>query len=422
MIFEDISKSPSPDLALNDLGVLIAAHRFPEQLFVALKEEGFRKLIFTVCGSSPRLTRGLAKDKLLFDLLASDRASLAQPWNGKRRRNEKLVVLKEREELRAGIRYVLGISSFRDFTTELSRLADEAIASVFAGECKTRGLRRPALAIFALGKYGTRELSIDADLDVLFVGDQKAKSSDRYEKIASGIIQRLSSGGSGGKLYDVDARLRPEGRSAPLVVDKKMYATYLHERASLWERQSLTRMRFVCGDASLAEGVASAVTSFVYETPLRVAWTDEIVAMRRKVETRSHTRPSDFFDVKLGSGGMVDIEFIAQMIQLKFGATIPALRFLPTTDVLEIAPSAVLSSERASFLKHTYGLYRRIELMMRLSLEDRSTILPMGDKLELLSGILGVSTSAELRTTVSENMKDVRSLFLQIAKVLSLSD
>jgi glutamine synthetase adenylyltransferase len=109
------------------------------------------------------------------------------------------------------------------------------------------------------------------------------------------------------------------------------------------------------------------------------------------------------------------------MIQLKFGATTLPLRFLPTTDVLGIAPSAVLSGEHASFLKHAYGLYRCIELMMRLSLEDRSTMLPTGEKLELLAGVLGVSTGEELRTTVAENMKNVRSHFLQIAKALSLT-
>jgi glutamate-ammonia-ligase adenylyltransferase len=422
LVFQGISRSSSPELALDNLGALIAVHKFPEQLFAALREDGFRKLLLTICGISPRLTRGLANDELLLELLASHSAALAQPWDGKRRRNEKLVMLKEREELRAGIRHVLGISSFRDYTTELSRLADEAMAFAFEEECKRRGLRRPSLAVFALGKYGTRELSVDADLDVLFVSDQKAKNSDKLEKIASGVIQKLSSISPGGKLYDVDARLRPEGRNAPLVVDKATYVAYLKERASLWERQSLTRMRFVCGDASLAEMAAHEVALFVYESPLSRAWTDEIVSMRRKVETRSHTRSSGFFDVKLGSGGMLDIEFIAQMIQLKFGATALPLRFLPTMDVLGIAPSTVLSGEHASFLKHAYGLYRRIELMMRLSLEDRSTILPTGGKLELLASALGVSTGEELRTTVVENMKDVRSHFLQIARVLSLAD
>ena len=124
----------------------------------------------------------------------------------------------------------------------------------------------------------------------------------------------------------------------------------------------------------------------------------------------------------MGSGGMVDIEFIAQMIQLKFGCGMPSLRFVPTMDVLKIAPTPILSGEHASFLHDSYGLYRRIELMMRLSLEDRSTLLPSGEKLELLARVLGTSTGEELLSVVSGKMKTVRSYFLQTARVLSSAE
>ena len=294
------------------------------------------------------------------------------------------------------------------------------MTSVFEEECKNKSPRRPPVAVFAVGKYGTRELTFDADLDVLFIGDRTGrKRSDKFEKVATGMIQILSNVSSRGRLYDVDARLRPEGRSAPLVVDKQAYEVYLKERASLWERQSLTRMRFVCGDAVLAEDVARTVASFVYETPLPSGWADQIVAMRRKVETRSRTHAPELHDVKLGPGGMVDIEFIAQMIQMKFGGQIPSMRFMPTTDVLEAVPSSVLTGEQADFLKLTYESYRRIELMMRLALEERSTLLPAGDSLELLARILGVLGGEELHNQVTANMRAVRSHFLQIARILA---
>jgi len=141
--------------------------------------------------------------------------------------------------------------------------------------------------------------------------------------------------------------------------------------------------------------------------------------MRRKVETRSHTRSSEFCDVKLGSGGMVDVEFIAQMIQLKLGGQVPSLRLSPTADVLGIAPPAVISYEHGAFLKKAYEFFRRIELMMRLTLEERSTVLPIGEKLELLAKVLGMTNGEELRSRVAESMKSVRTHFLQIAKILS---
>ncbi|MEK9135611.1 MAG: hypothetical protein AAB393_00690, partial [Bacteroidota bacterium] len=419
-IFDGISRSASPDLTLSNLSVLLGAHRFPEQFFTQLKEEGFRKLVLTVCGLSPRVAKGLAKDKLLMELLASNAAALSEPWDGKKPRSLKLGELKAQEETRACIRHLLGLSSFADFTAELTRVADYVMAEGFRAECRSRSLTYPPLAVFAFGKYGTRELTLDADLDVVFIAGQKSRTvSDKLEKIASGVIQKLSAVSGGGRLYDVDARLRPEGKSAPLVVERSAYMTYLQERASLWERQSLTRMRYVCGDEALADEVGEEVESFGYQTALPSGWVDTIVAMRKKMETRSHTRSSEFFDIKLGAGGMVDIEFIAQMIQLKYGGSDSSLRRKPTEAVLAEAPAAVVSADVVKLLRDAYRYYRRLELMIRLTLEERGTVLASGDKLELLAQVVDGSSAHDLRARVASTMKVVRAQFLQICKSLS---
>ena len=141
--------------------------------------------------------------------------------------------------------------------------------------------------------------------------------------------------------------------------------------------------------------------------------------MRRRMETRSQTRSSEFFDVKLGSGGLVDVEFIAQMVQLKLGGQEVSLRFLPTSDVLVNAPADVVSHQQSVFLKKAYELYRRLELMMRLVLDEHSTVLPMDQKLELLAAVLGFSRTEELLDLVRQDMKSVRSHFLQIVRTLS---
>ena len=243
--------------------------------------------------------------------------------------------------------------------------------------------------------------------------------ADTLEKIASGMIRSLTAVAVGGNLYDVDARLRPEGRSAPLVVEKKSYLKYLDRRASLWERQSLTRLRFVCGDATLAKTMEREVGSFVYETPLPGDWGGQIVAMRRKMETRSHTRSDDFFDVKLGAGGMVDIEFIAQMIQLKFGGQISSMRRLPTVHALRASSHEALDPEIAARLASHYEFYRKVELLMRFVLEERGTILPQEDRLELLAKMLREPSAASLQDRLATCSKNVRSEFLAAAKTLS---
>jgi glutamate-ammonia-ligase adenylyltransferase len=120
-----------------------------------------------------------------------------------------------------------------------------------------------------------------------------------------------------GRLYETDTRLRPEGKNAPLVSDIEGYARYLTSRASLWERQSLTRLRWIAGDQEVGRAVSAMVNDHVYGLPLPAGWVDTIVDMRRKMETRSRTRQGDFIDVKLGPGGMADVEFLGQMIQLR---------------------------------------------------------------------------------------------------------
>ena len=421
-LFRSMSETPSSDIALNNFSMLLASSKFPDQLLASLKEDSFRKLVFSVCGTSTRLTRGLTKDSLLLELLATNSATLGGSWDGRKPRGVSLIELKQREELRSCIRYVLGVCTFGELTRELTRLADGILESVVMRELKMERIARSPLAVFAVGKYGTRELSVDADLDVIFIADLRTKSAtDKLEKVASRAIQTLSTIDEQGRLYEIDARLRPEGRNAPLVVDRHAYAKYLAERASLWERQSLTRLRFVCGDNKLAQDVEKDVAVFVYETPLPKNWTEEIVAMRRKMETRSHTRAADFLDVKLGPGGMVDIEFIAQMIQLKYASTIPSLRHLCTTEALGLAPGNVLSGDEACVLETAYQLFRRVELMMRLVLEDRSTILPEGEKLELLARTLGLADGDGLWAQVSDASRNVRGKFLQVAGRLSSS-
>jgi len=130
----------------------------------------------------------------------------------------------------------------------------------------------------------------------------------------------------------------------------------------------------VTGDRDLAEKVAVTVEEFVYRSPLPPRWVEEIVAMRRKMETRSHIRAADFIDLKLGPGGMVDIEFILQLIQLHGRRPRPG-----SPGVLALLSQGDLSplrTEESRELLHTYTWHRRLETQMRLTLDEGGSILP----------------------------------------------
>ncbi|MEO8167275.1 MAG: hypothetical protein ABI623_03450, partial [bacterium] len=411
-LFSAIAATPSPDMTLQNLSFIVSAHPFPDQLFKQLKEENFRKLILTICAASPRIAKSLGKNLLLLDMLTGDRHAREDISLT----SETLVAVKNREELRAGIRYLLGITSFDEMTGELTALADAIVTFVVKDELRKNQIKNAPISIFALGKYGTGEINFDSDLDILFIADAKtAVARDKLERIATSLVNRLSIINEDGKLYEVDARLRPEGKSAPLVVDRQAYLAYLSKRASLWERQSLTRLRFVAGDSALGGNTSTAVDSFVYDSPLPPDWIERIVSMRKQTERRSRTRDSEFLDIKLGPGGMVDVEFLAQMLQLKYGSTMPELRRSTVAEAFNhIAKSGFSTGELVS----EYQLLRRVETLIRLTLEERGSTLPVGDKIEVLSRVFNNSDGPAFSLLLQSTMKSIRQSFTSLSHKL----
>jgi [glutamine synthetase] adenylyltransferase / [glutamine synthetase]-adenylyl-L-tyrosine phosphorylase len=412
-LFAEIARTPDPDLTLAGLTAIASSQRLPHVFYRQCESPPFRKFIVDICAVSPRFARGLSLDPLLLETLASDAEVLLGDPARTIPPGADAVELKNRRELRAGIRHVLGITSFDALTEELSALAGFLIESLLP---KPGRKARLPLAIFALGKFGTKELSFDGDLDLLFVaGGEEGRGLEELEKAAAGLLRRLAAVTPAGKLYDVDARLRPEGKNAPLVVDAVSYDAYLATRASLWERQSLTRLRFVAGDPTVGGYVANRVASRVYDAPLPPGWGGEIAAMRRKTESRSRTRGSDVIDIKLGPGGMADIEFLAQMIQMRHGRERHELRGLKVTELLRSPSHDALPAGERDVLVGAYAMFRRIEFLMRIGLEDKSSLLPEGEKLDILGRLYDGSAGSALGTRIGGTMKRVRGIFLAVA-------
>jgi glutamate-ammonia-ligase adenylyltransferase len=413
-LFPEIAKTPDPDLTLRNLTLLVTAQPFPQQIYSELREPQFRKFVLDLCAVSSRFARGLSRSPLLLETIASDIGSLAQGTMVALPPATELPDFKAQQELRAGVRHVLGFSSFEHLTRELSDLADFIVGTVTAQELRKEKVRASSFAVLALGKLGTRELGFDADIDLLFVADAATvQKGDAAEKAASGIMRRLSEVSERGKLYDVDARLRPEGRNSPLVVELGAYKKYLQERASFWERQSLTRLRFVCGDEQLGRKVMTAAEAFVYDAPLPAGWVKDTVAMRRKMEKRTRTRGPELVDIKLGPGGMADVEFLVQMIQLRAGREGRSLQGRSVPEILHMTLLPVLEDAERTQLLSTYLFYRDAVNLMRITLEERGSVLPGGAALETLARCLIGASGEALRSRLGSNMKETRALFLK---------
>ena len=411
VLFADITRTPSPDITLASLSALAASQKALQTFYAHMDDQRFRRFVVDICAVSPRFARGLARNPLLMESLVSDPEALGEARAFPDATD--LVEFKEEQELRAGVRHILGFTGFDELTGELTRIASFVVASLLARDSK--GEKGPRLAVFALGKFGTAELGLDADLDLLFVSGEDEGSEDaKAEKRAATLVAQLSATTARGRLYTVDARLRPEGKSAPLVVAANAYAKYLESRASLWERQSLTRLRFVAGDKIIGSFVESLAASKVYDAPLPQGWSREIAAMRRKMEPTVRGRGRMMTDIKTGAGGMVDVEFIVQMIQMKIGASRPSVRGLKILPMLRSPDASPLRGDEGGMLAAAYTMYRRIEFLMRVTLEERGYALPEGEKLDSLARLYDGSSGGALSARVATAMKYVRTVFLDV--------
>jgi len=418
-LFSEIGGTPVPDITLAAFATVVAAQKFPAQMYAAVQERGFRTFILQVCSHSPRFARGLAMNPLVLEELATNVGTLAKSLVPPGPAGEDLATYKQRQELRAAIRYLLGFSDIDGLTDDLSAIADRIVTAVMEEESVAMKTGSQ-LAVFALGKFGTREITFDADLDMLFIADAShAAAKSSLERLASRVVKRLTASSATGRLYDVDARLRPEGKNAPLVIDTPGYEKYLGGRVSLWERQSLTRLRPVCGAGGVIGRVKSLVETFVYGTPLPEGWIRQAVDMRRKTEARSRVRTSEYIDVKLGAGGMLDIEFLVQLLQLSTRA--PGLRGKKVREILATPDLPFLTPDARAELTDAYGTYRRIETLLRMTFEERVTILPEGERLERLARFVGHTDGAAFSRAVHETMKRVRMLFLGTTAALAQS-
>ena len=283
--------------------------------------------------------------------------------------------------MRIGVRDILGKDTIQETTAELSDLAETILVQLaapavaplekrFGVPYLTEGERagqRSRFVLLALGKLGGRELNYHSDLDLMLIyeGDGRtvpppgATRFDRFEltdnfhfftELAQRIIRAASYLGPMGRLYQVDMRLRPTGRSGSLVLPLAEFRRYFaaapddpahpHGAAQLWERQALTRARVVHGDADFGgevmAGAADAASALTWRSEL----TDEITAMRERLEGSRGAR-----DLKRGFGGVVDVEFLVQMFQLKYGRERPALRKPNTWEALDALRKAALLGE-----------------------------------------------------------------------------
>ena len=398
-LLDALGRSPDPDRAL------ISFHRWTEA--VTSRYTHFQYLIghpaaldifFTVCGTSQLFSDILIRNPEYFEILANPGVRGGVKSGGALYRElssfvdsvirvelklEAIRRFKQREILRIGARDILGLADMPSTTLEFSNLADACVQ-----KCYELGMReiapaaesQPSFAVVAMGKLGGQELNYSSDIDLIFImGDDDESSDSAFaHKLAEFVVNGLSRNLQNGHLFRVDMRLRPEGRFGALVRTVQSYRAYYESWAEPWELQALIKARFVAGDARLGEAFMSMVSPFVYRRNVDSEVLESIRRNKRSIERKAEIQNQSHSNVKLGIGGIRDIEFLVQALQLQLGGRNPLVRTPNTLDAISrLRHAGALTPSEAAELGDAYVFLRNIEHRLQILYELQTQTMPV---------------------------------------------
>jgi glutamate-ammonia-ligase adenylyltransferase len=410
---------PDPDLALTTFERFIGSLAARTSFVTLLAEmQGLVGLLVRLFGTSEFLSATLLRQPELLDALlapepaarhgreriAADlRRALLEAGSGSGRLDA-LRRVKKAEELRIGLQDILDQADVTQTHQALTHLADACLQAALRMAEQDLAERYgaadpPGFAVVGLGKLGGQELGYASDLDVVFVyrqdgtttGPERISHTEYFSKMADRLTKILTSITQEGSAYRVDARLRPGGQKGELALPLAAFETHFTRMAELWERQAYVKARPVAGDPQVSEAFLERTHRFVYESEEQPDLAERIQAMRHRMEverTKTGTRGAH---VKLGSGGIVDIEFLVQYLQLRHGRSRPGLRTSNTLDGIRAsAAEGLLSTGEAGVLEESYRFLRRVENRLRIVADLSVNTLPSAPaKLEKLAKRMG---------------------------------
>jgi glutamate-ammonia-ligase adenylyltransferase len=449
VLLDRLAGAENPEVALNAIDLFLGGLQRGGRLFSLLKQNpDFVTLVALTLGTAPRLADILARYPEAMDALLEPTFFGALP---------------DREKLEAGLRRTIGDAvAYEDFLDRLRMFSQEQMfligARILSGTVSAeqagggfarladtviRALHRSVEAMFAenhgriaaqqtvllaLGKLGGREMTATSDLDLIIVydfdseqpqsdGPRSLYGAQYFARLTQRLISALSSQTNYGALYQVDMRLRPSGRSGPVATSLESFASYQETEAWTWEHMALTRARVVSGPPEFAAKVEGVIRGVLRRERDPAVVATDVVEMRQAIakEKGENVR----WDLKYAAGGLIDLEFVAQYLQLVHAAKTPDILDTSTARVFDKAwRLGLLSPEDADVLRPAARLYHNLTQILRLCLSGPFDPKTTG------AGLLGMLCRAAdlpdfvtLNAHVAETQQKVRASFNRILQV-----
>lgn len=431
-----LSASADPDRGLIRFERFLRVHQEPRRLLKALRERPrAAELLAVTLGGSPFLAEtlirhpawfdGLSEPETLpqkrsrvdieFDLLQSLRALGRHPPH--EAELNALRLAKRRELLRIGARDLLRLATVEETLLALSELGEVLVQQAYE-ICEAAQRRKHALpaldsalagsgfTVLGLGKLGGAELNFSSDVDLvyLYASDRgraarrrdAPQKSDYAHQLARRITAALAETTAEGIVYRVDLRLRPEGRSGAVAASLPSFERYYRARGEPWERLALLKARPVGGDRELGALFLQRVRSFVFDRPFGHEGVRAVLRMKQASDRRVAERGESQRDVKLGVGGIREIELVVQALQVRHARRLGALHVRSTLPaLLALREAQLLPGAEADALRRAYLFLRDVENKLQMVADAQVHALPRGhEELRLLARRLGYREAA----------------------------
>jgi glutamate-ammonia-ligase adenylyltransferase len=327
-----------------------------------------------------------------------------------------LRVLKRREMLQIGVRDLLRLSSVEETLAALSVLAEALISGAYwicsaALRCEY-GISREAFTgftILAMGKLGGGELNFSSDVDLIYLyasdnekvsvtkqdGIESLLAAEYFRRLSQRITLALNEFTAEGYVYRVDLRLRPEGKAGDLAYSLDGFERYYNSRVGTWERLALLKAWPVAGDRALGQAFLSMARGIVYDLPFDAKALEDIRNMKRRIDQQMVVQQQRGRNVKLGAGGIREIELIAQSLQVCHGGAIAEIGERQTLKALiALRRRSLISAEECEVLTHAYVFLRDVENKLQMVNDAQTHSLPESpDELTACARRLGYSDS-----------------------------
>ncbi|MBI5327676.1 MAG: bifunctional [glutamate--ammonia ligase]-adenylyl-L-tyrosine phosphorylase/[glutamate--ammonia-ligase] adenylyltransferase [Deltaproteobacteria bacterium] len=452
-----IMESPAPDMALNHLERFLSAIGARTTFYSLLAENRkVMELLVKLFGTSIFLSMAIIEHPENIDTLLSP--ELNKPFKNKQELLQELSAMldaaadheehldcirrfRNGEILRIGIHDIFEELKPAEVSRQITCLADVCLIKAY--EISLLELKKrfgtpgqddgenAQFAVLALGKMGSEELIYSSDLDIIFIyskggetsGPKVISNHEFFAKLSQRIISTLSIITREGVAFKIDARLRPSGSSGPLVISEDTFIKYHKETAHMWEKQAMLKAKFAAGDDKFGAKVLDEIQKHIYAAAPNHEDLKELYRIRKRMEAEIAKEDFGKYNIKFGKGGLVDVEFAVQVLQLKFGRQKLSIRKPNTADAIHALKDIdIISKTDYEILINAYNFYRLLENRLRI-VQNRAEGEIVKDSRELLIlakrlGYKGEGAGAKLLEDYLSHAAKVRNLYERVMNFL----